>query len=97
METGGGTSPLLAWTRRVMDMGMSVMQLILSALRNTDRPIMVYVWYAWFIMLIPGIPIVLIVFALVGTRLPAETDTLFPYLTSTRYGVMLVKRGQVYS
>ncbi len=91
MGNRGGVPPLLAWTRRVMDLATKLMQLILSDLRNTDRPITDYVWHAWFVMIIPSLPIVLIVFALFGPRLTqAELDARLPYMTSTMHGVMLV-------
>lgn len=93
MGNRGGAPPLLAWTRRVMDLGMRLMQLILSALRNTDRPMPVYVWHAWLIDFIPGILIAaIVVAALFGTGLSAKTHPLLPSLmTLTLFWEMVVK------
>jgi len=90
MGNAGSTQPLLAWTRRVMDLGMKLMQLILGALRNTDRPIMVYVWHAWFIVCIPSILIGAIVLLIFGSRLPPGHTLLPSLMTSTWFGVRLV-------
>lgn len=91
MESRGDPPPLLAWTRRVMDSATNLIQLILSILRNTDRPIPDYVWHAWFIMEIPSILIAVTVIALFGTRLSAETETLLPhFVTSPQFGISLV-------
>ena len=89
MGNRGGASPLLAWTRPVMNLATKLMQLILSALRNTDRPIPVYVWHAWLIDFIPDILIAaivvaaIVVAALFGTDLSAETHSLLPSLTTS--------------
>lgn len=83
--------PLLAWARPVVDLGMKLMQLILSALRNTDRPIPVYVRHAWFTMDIPSILIAAMVIALFGTRLPATESLLPPLMISTWFGVTIGK------
>jgi hypothetical protein len=93
MGNRGGAPPLLAWTRRVMDLATKLMQLILSALRNTDRPIPVYVWHAWLIVLIPDILIAaIVVAALFGTGLSTETHSLLPSLmTLTFFGELVVK------
>ena len=86
-----GGPPLPSRTRRVMDLGINLMQFVLSALRNTDRPILVYVWQAWLIDCIPSILIGAPVLALLGPRLPAADDIpLAALVTSPRFGVMLV-------
>jgi hypothetical protein len=73
-----------------MVLGTKLIPFILSVLRNTDRPIPVYVWNAWLIMDMPGLLIGAIVLVLLGPRLP-EADSLLPYLmTSARFGLMLV-------
>ena len=93
MGNRGGASPWPNWTLRVMDLAIRLMQFILSVLRNTDRPIPVYVWHAWLIDFIPGILIAAIVVAsLFGTCLSAETHPLLPSLmTPTLFWEMVVK------
>lgn len=93
MGNRGGASPWPNWTLRVMDLAIRLMQFILSVLRNTDRPIPVYVWHAWLIEFIQGILIAAIVVALLfGTCLSAETHPLLPSLmTPTLFWEMVVK------
>jgi hypothetical protein len=87
-----GTPPLLAWTRRVVDLGTKLMQFILSVLRSTDRPIPVYVWHAWLIDVVPALPILVIVIALLGPRRQAAADSLLPSLmTLTFFWELVVK------
>lgn len=91
MGNRGGALPLLAWTRLVMNLATKLMQLVLSALRNTDLPIPVYLWNAWLIDVIPAIPIVVIVIALFGTRLPADDPLVPSLMTLTFFWELVVK------
>lgn len=91
MENRGGAPQLLAWTRPVMDLATKLMQFILGVLRNTDRPIPVYVWHAWLINFIPCILIgaivvaAIVVAALFGTRLLAAADSSRPSLMTLTF------------
>jgi hypothetical protein len=85
MGNHGGVPPLHAWTRAVIDSATKLMQLVLSVLRNTDRPIPVYVWHAWLIDLVPCIIVVLPLLVLLGPRHSAPADSLLPFLITPRW------------
>lgn len=74
MLNRGSDLPLIAWIRRAQALGMKMIQFILSVLRNTDRPIPVYVWHAWLIDVVPCLLIAVPVLELLGPPVHGAVD-----------------------